>query len=1716
MAETTRPSNRAEARQLVESIAESHGRIRPEIWNRVTGILPEAVLQELQRALDTRDRLIGSSVMTLARNLYTSTARFIFELLQNAEDNDYSEALAHGEVPKVSFSVYSNHVVLECNEDGFTKANLRAICDIGKSSKTAAQCYIGEKGIGFKSVFMAADRVHVQSGHFCFQFTHRKGDTGMGMITPIWEEAGLSVGDRCTRITLQLQHAKTPEDRERRNQVIHQQLNEIHDTILLFMKKIQEIEIAFYDREKGEADEPYKVITLSIKRTGAGAVCTKHTLLLGQEGQTEIQYYHVTDHVATGLAKSQGRTYSESEESSGAYSRGEVVLAFPMTAISVPVVDNQWLFAFLPVRQMGFKFLIHADFDTQANRQDIVTTSTRNQGLATGIADAFIKAVLQLCDHPTLRFEWMRYLPQQDAYPWDDFWKDVITKIKDRIMSTPVVVPAKPGPLRLIDDCWHHRSDAIDRDGKPLFRDISPEKYFSSLYQDSDLVRLKDYGLQYIAMGGIINRARADLASVTSRIKTQVNEDWQTRVAKILHLPFRMGWQNQISEVKALYLLPLRTGQWTSAISGPVYYAKVKDTELAIPSGLPFKVIDPAAAANSAREQLFDAVGVKNASVADVQSAVISKCQNGPLTLAESVEYLRLLFLTQCFTQTEYGRLRVFNHREVLQNGWDVDIYTESDDPYGAKQLFRPTAPGPDYGCGAPGLEVSFIHEAYFEDPPSLPNPTEDGLALWGEWLAVSCNLSESVSIYDFERRELTFAGNYVAKNRPEKFVGLLRESWAGVLESRARRDNLIIDAIGQIPVLCQGPETTLQPLKSTYLPYGEPLELCRRFMTDSEYFPWLKLEDPLSDTVPLLEWSGLISAFGLVPDGQLLDFVLVVLKHIDPNRCEKPLERPDRMYQLYAYLQSKIGESNHAEGCQEKIRTAFTSGQGYIYLPGIDNEGKAWVTPEDCLWSAPVDLMHITVLKSLYYDAFSLSQDQILLLKMFFVHTLKISAEADWNHIVEEIRWQKNCKGMTLPEATELYTCLSDMGLAEQQANDLKQAFLDEALIFFLDDNGEASWHKISDCLWSSATAIRGKVVLDGAYGGLRDFFVNTLKAAKMTTNMVYDKLKAQHDESFSVREARETLLVFNSLLAAGSEDFDPAPILQNRVFPVRFPGGDIRLCRSDDAFSLLDHEPLGEAFAHVAKFLDFDLQELQILQPFIQWAGLGNRYLSASVKEITSADSESTRTMSSPHREIRAKAHALLRIAVHFNSPRTQLNRNAFYTYLRNSRTLETDGITAELLLSQGNQVHRVERESVLLHIHEDNNELTVYVPRNEQSQEVCFNSKLPLRLFEWLITNPTTQIPEPVASKAITTVYSVLNAKAFALEGILAEQGISGAGIPNIDGEEAGEHNALVHIRTPSPAISDPTEETLVSRSETSFRPSPWALPHQGMEREESSDDEGSAMATPQSSATSPAPLNPSYVAAQSRYVSSRPSLRPIEAYAVEGNIYLRLLHNIVRVARSATFPSRGAFDMSNLRAALPGGVNQGGPEGETYRIRSVSQMERDKQIGAAGELFAFELLSRLQPALPGFSRANWQSTIRHYVSAHPDYSDIGAWVGNETSDIVYDDNDGEFTRLLIDRGHLNANSWTTARPRYFIEVKATTSGCGTRFFMSKAQYRRMQENTNGNGNRRTVYVIFRVFNLEAGNVELKVLIDPESMRTRDELSFKAESWSVVTSD
>ena len=52
------------------------------------------------------------------------------------------------------FILQQNRVVVVNNEVGFTPANMKALCDVGNSTKSGSGAgYIGHKGIGFKSVF---------------------------------------------------------------------------------------------------------------------------------------------------------------------------------------------------------------------------------------------------------------------------------------------------------------------------------------------------------------------------------------------------------------------------------------------------------------------------------------------------------------------------------------------------------------------------------------------------------------------------------------------------------------------------------------------------------------------------------------------------------------------------------------------------------------------------------------------------------------------------------------------------------------------------------------------------------------------------------------------------------------------------------------------------------------------------------------------------------------------------------------------------------------------------------------------------------------------------------------------------------------------------------------------------------------------------------------------------------------------------------------------------------------------------------------------------------------------------------------------------------------------------------------------------------------------------------------------------------------------------
>ncbi|KAI0516879.1 hypothetical protein F5B22DRAFT_136079 [Xylaria bambusicola] len=85
----------AEARQLVESIQDKKGFLSEDDLDAIDPP-GSSIRRKVENAMLRKDKIIGQGVLTysLAKNLYTSNARFVFELLQNADDNNYSRATA--------------------------------------------------------------------------------------------------------------------------------------------------------------------------------------------------------------------------------------------------------------------------------------------------------------------------------------------------------------------------------------------------------------------------------------------------------------------------------------------------------------------------------------------------------------------------------------------------------------------------------------------------------------------------------------------------------------------------------------------------------------------------------------------------------------------------------------------------------------------------------------------------------------------------------------------------------------------------------------------------------------------------------------------------------------------------------------------------------------------------------------------------------------------------------------------------------------------------------------------------------------------------------------------------------------------------------------------------------------------------------------------------------------------------------------------------------------------------------------------------------------------------------------------------------------------------------------------------------------------------------------------------------------------------------------
>ncbi|GKE04932.1 DNA binding, ATP binding protein, partial [Tanacetum coccineum] len=77
------------------------------------------------------------------------------------------------------------------NEKGFSSKNIDSICSVGRSIKKGLRKpgHIGEKGIGFKSVFLITSQPYIFSNGYKIKFNEKPCQhCNIGYIVPEWVE----------------------------------------------------------------------------------------------------------------------------------------------------------------------------------------------------------------------------------------------------------------------------------------------------------------------------------------------------------------------------------------------------------------------------------------------------------------------------------------------------------------------------------------------------------------------------------------------------------------------------------------------------------------------------------------------------------------------------------------------------------------------------------------------------------------------------------------------------------------------------------------------------------------------------------------------------------------------------------------------------------------------------------------------------------------------------------------------------------------------------------------------------------------------------------------------------------------------------------------------------------------------------------------------------------------------------------------------------------------------------------------------------------------------------------------------------------------------------------------------------------------------------------------------------------------------------------------
>lgn len=344
----------------------------------------------------------AESLKSLSTDLYTDAKRFIYELLQNADDS-----VVDGHNVDVNIKLFDDTLVIGHTGKIFTNRDVQGLCSINNGTKKSDTTKTGYKGIGFKSVFGQSNQVTIFTDNEYFKFDANydfdwkeewgadqeawEDDNDREFLYP-WQIIPIYLDDSNNDVNSEIQEYLINGNFNVATIIKVSKLGEIKKAIkelslnvnmFLFLKNISSIQF-----------ETEETTLIEIERS-------EDELVLKKDTEVQVSWLVKTIELTVEdelkqILQADANIPKKLKETDNI----ELTLAIKKTENGLEKLsDNETLlYAYLPTDEKRYKLpiLVNSTFLTSANRESLHTDSKWNQWLFQSISTELFKWIAEL------------------------------------------------------------------------------------------------------------------------------------------------------------------------------------------------------------------------------------------------------------------------------------------------------------------------------------------------------------------------------------------------------------------------------------------------------------------------------------------------------------------------------------------------------------------------------------------------------------------------------------------------------------------------------------------------------------------------------------------------------------------------------------------------------------------------------------------------------------------------------------------------------------------------------------------------------------------------------------------------------------------------------------------------------------------------------------------------------------------------------------------------------------------------------------------------------------------------------------------------------------------------------------------------------------------------------------------------------------------------